>query len=83
MHKPASYHLIVQGFVLVSAFFKSQALLFVSASFFFFILIVYSFFEKFFNVFSFWKQNNGKNILQNGESLMAMKHDGSCCEDFL
>ena len=29
------------------------------------------------------KQNNGENILQNGESLIAMKHDGSCCEDFL
>ena len=29
------------------------------------------------------KQNNGENILQNGESLIAMKHDGSCCEHFL
>ena len=49
----------------------------------FFILIVYSFFEKFFNVFSCSKQTNGESILQNGESLIAMKHDGSCCEDFL
>ena len=49
----------------------------------FFILIVYSFFEKVFNVFSCSKQINGKNILHNGESLIAMKHDGSCCEDFL
>ena len=52
-------------------------------SFFSFVLIVYSFFEKFFNVFFCSKQNNGENILQNGESLIAMKHDGSCCEDFL
>ena len=50
---------------------------------FFFLLIVYSFFEKFFNVFSCSKQNNGENILQNGEYLIAMKHDGSYCEDFL
>ena len=50
---------------------------------FFFISTVYSFFEKFFNVFPCSKQNNGKNILRNGESLIAMKHDGSCCEDFL
>ena len=50
---------------------------------FFFILIAYSFFEKFFNVFSCSNQNNGENILQNGECLIAMKHDGSCCEDFL
>ena len=52
-------------------------------SFFSFILIVYSFFEKFFNVIFCSKQNNGENILQKGESLIAMKHDGSCCEDFL
>ena len=45
--------------------------------------ILYSFFEKFLNVFSSSKQNTGENILQNGESLIAMKHDGSCCEDFL
>ena len=64
--------------------FKSQALLFVSVSFFFFfILIVYSFFETFSNVFPCSKQNNGENILQNGESLITMKHDGNCCEDFL
>ena len=43
--------------------------------FFFFNLIVYSFFEKFFNVFSCSKQNNDENIMQNGESLIAMKHD--------
>ena len=36
--------------------------------FFFFILPVYSFFEKNFNVFSCSKQNNGVNILQNCES---------------
>ena len=61
-------------------FFKVPSATFLSASFFFFILIVYSFFEKFFNVS---KQNNGENILQNGESPKAMKHDASCCEDFL
>ena len=60
--------------------FKFQALLFVSSSSFFFILIVYSFFEKFFNAFSCAKQNNGENILENGESLEAMKDDG---KDFL
>ena len=49
----------------------------------FFILIVYSVVEKFFNVFSCSKQINGDSILQNGESFIAMKHDGSCCEDFL
>ena len=47
------------------------------------MLIVYSFSEKFLNFFSCSKQNNGKNILQNGESLIAMKHDGSCYDDFL
>ena len=50
---------------------------------FFFILIVYSFFEKVFNVFSCWKQNNGENILQNGESLVAMAAVVKQCEDFL
>ena len=51
--------------------------------FVFFILIIYSFFEKSFDVFPCSKQNNGENILQNGESLIAMKHNGSCCEEFL
>ena len=68
-------------------FFKSQALLFVTASSFFLYLnctvIVNSFFEKFFNVFPCSKHNNGEYILENGESLIAMKHDGSCCEHFL
>ena len=50
---------------------------------FFFILLVYSFFENFFTVFSCSKQNNGENILQNNEALVAMTHDGNCCEDFL
>ena len=49
---------------------------------FFFILLVYSFFETFFNVFCCTKQNNGKNILQNSESPVAMTHDGNCREDF-
>ena len=44
---------------------------------------MHSFFETFFNVFSCSKDNNGENILQNSESLIAMKYDGSCCEDFL
>ena len=38
--------------------------------FFYFILLVDSFFEKFFNVFTCSKQNNGENILQNSESLV-------------
>ena len=54
---------------------------------FFFILLVYStsFLEKFFNTFSCSKQNinDSENILQNSESLVAMTHDGNCCEDFL
>ena len=49
---------------------------------FFFILLVYSFFETFFNVFCCTKQNNGKNILRNSESPVAMTHDGNCREDF-
>ena len=51
--------------------------------FFFFILLVNSFFEKVLDVFSFSKQNIGENILQSSESLVAMTHDGNCCEDFL
>ena len=39
---------------------------------FFFILLLYSFFEKFFNVFTCAKQNNGENILQTSESLVSM-----------
>ena len=54
---------------------------------FFFILLVCStsFLEKFFNTFSCSKQNinDGENILQNSESLVAMTHDGNCCENFL
>ena len=59
----------------------SQTLLFVSASSFFVILIAYSFLEKFFKVFSC--STHGENILQNGDSLIAMKQDGSCRDDFL
>ena len=59
----------------------SQTLLFVSASSFFVILIAYSFLEKFFKVFSC--STHGENILQNREALVAMTHDGNCCEDFL
>ena len=60
-------------------------LFFISAfPFFFFILFdVYSFFEKLVHVFSRSKQNNGENILQNSEFLVAMIHDGHCCEVFL
>ena len=45
----------------------------------------YSFFEKFFNVFTRSEQNNGENILQtwNSEYLEAIIHDGNCFEDFL
>ena len=63
--------------------FKSQTLLFVSSSSFFSILLVNSFLEKFFNVFTRSKQNNGENILQNSESLVVMTHYGNYCEVFL
>ena len=63
--------------------FKSQTLVFVFSSSFFFILLVNSFLEKFFNVFTCSKQNNGGNILQNRESLVVMTHDGNYCEVFL
>ena len=43
--------------------FKSQTLLFVSASSFFFILLVSSFFEKIFNVFTCSKRNNDEHII--------------------
>ena len=43
--------------------FRSQTLLFVSASSFFFFLLVNSFFEKFFNVFTCSKRNIGENII--------------------
>ena len=42
-----------------------------------------SFFETFFNVFTCSKKNNGVNILQNSESLVAITHDGNYCEVFL
>ena len=74
----------VQGFSLVQAFFKSQMLLLSSPLFFCFILLIYSFFEKFFSVFTCSiKQKNGENILQNSESLVVMTHIGNCCENFL
>ena len=65
---------------------KSQTLLFVSSSSSsFFIVLVNSFLEKFFNVFTCSKQNNGGNILQNSESFVVMTHDrdGNCWEVFL
>ena len=40
-----------------------------------FILLLKSFLEKFFNVFTCLKQNNGENILHISESLEAMTHD--------
>ena len=58
--------------LVVKTLLKFQTLFFVSASSLFFIVFVYSFFEKFFNVFSCSKQNNGANILQNSDSLVAM-----------
>ena len=80
-HILALYLLTVQGFVLSlvpNAIFCLDLLLL-----FFFILLVYIFSKKFFNVSTFSKQNNRKNILQNCESLVAMTHDGNCCKDFL
>ena len=82
IHKPASYRLTVRRFVLIQAFLSPKG--YISSLLFpFFILLVYSFFKKFFNVFSCSKQNNGENILQNSESLVAIRHNGNCCEDFL
>ena len=84
IHIPASYRLTVRGFVRVKAFFKSRTLLFVSAPFFSFILLVYRFFEEFFKVFFCFcsMQNNGENILENSESPVTMTHFSNCCEDF-
>ena len=59
--------------------FKSQCY-FTSRLLFFSILLLYIFFEKFFNDFTCSKQNEGENILQNSESFVAMTHDGNCCE---
>ena len=59
----------------------SQTLLVASSSSFFVILIAYSFLEEFFKVF--FCSKHGENILQIRESLVAMTHDGNCCEDFL
>ena len=39
------------------------------------ILLVKSFFETFFNVFTCSKQNNGENILHISESLVTMTYD--------
>ena len=78
IHIISSYRLTVRRFVL-----KSQTLLFVSASSLFLYRTCIQFLRKFFNVFSCSNQNNGENILQNSESLVAMAHDGNCCEDFL
>ena len=61
IHIPALYRLTVRGFVPVKAFLKFQMLFFVSSSLFF-IVFVYSFLKKFFNIFSCSKQNNGENI---------------------
>ena len=71
IHIPASYRMVP------SATFRP--------SFFFFLYLnCIQFLRKvFFNVFPCSKQNNGENILRNGESLIAMKHHGSCCEDLL
>ena len=71
--------------MLVEALFKSQTLLFVSASSLFSLSYLYrvTVFEKFLNVFSCLKQNNGEKILRNSESFIAMTHDGNCWEDFL
>ena len=74
IHPPAWYRLTVRGFVLVQVFFMFQTLLFV--------LLVYSFFENFCNVFSYSKQNNGEKILQNSESRSDDTRC-NCCEDFL
>ena len=61
-HILALYGLTVWGFVLVKAFFKFQMLFFISVSSLFFIIFVYSFFEKFVTIFSCSKQNYSENI---------------------
>ena len=62
IHIPASYCLTVRGLGLVSAFFKSLMLLFVSASSFLLYPTCMEFLQKVFHVFSCSKQNNGENI---------------------
>ena len=75
IHIPTSYRMTVQRFVLVIRHFLSPKRYILSLLLLFFvILLVYSFFEKFFDVFPCAKQNNGENILQNSESLVAMTH---------
>ena len=65
MHIPVSYRLTVRGFASVLGIFLSPKRYFSSLALllFFFVLFVNSFFEKFFNVFTCSKQNNGENIL--------------------
>ena len=60
--------------------FKSQTLAFFPLCFFCFSLqlLVNSSFERFFNVFTFSKQNYGENILQNSESLVTTVVKFSC-----
>ena len=66
-------------------FFLSPKCFFLSRFFFSSLSWLYSwsFFETFFNFFTRSRQNDGENILQNSEPLVAMTHDCNCCEDFL
>ena len=73
IHIPASYRLTVRGFMLVQAFFESHTLLFVSSSSFFLILLVNSFFKKFFNVFTCSKQKCRKHFVKQRDS--RSEHD--------
>ena len=68
---------LFRHFLIPKRYFLSRLLLF------YFILLLYSFCEKFFIAFSCSKQNNSENTLQNSESLVVMMHNSNCCEDFL
>ena len=81
IHIPATYRLSVRGFVLVQAFFKSQALRLVSAFSFVFYLTCVQFLRNVFQSFfgGGTKQNNGETFYKTA-SLSFMTHDGNCCE---
>ena len=81
IHIPATYRLSVRGFVLVQAFFKSQALRLVSAFSFVFYLTCVQFLRNVFQSFfgGGTKQNNGETFYKTA-SLSFVTHDGNCCE---
>ena len=80
IHIPALYRLTVQGFVPDQAFFATSATYRLC---FLFFSLSYLCTVSLKCVSTYSEQSNGENILQNSESLVAMTHDGNCCEDFL